>query len=345
MCLRALLVSFSVLLAPALRADDLYGPFLGIVAASSGGAVRPLRGIPGAATVGDPIDLGSDVSAVAIAPRQNSAVVTTGAGIRMVTVNPDGSVSSTDAPIQGAAQLPALGFSPSGQTLAVFDASSSAVWHRRADTSVSIDLSSLPGSVNLLAASDTASPLIAIVLREVPDTLFVCDTAHCQSVSGFRQIADLTFLGSTADLAIADGGLQQIFLVHDPLSGAPPATLLDLGAQSQAPLRIASTADGASLAVFASVIETPAKSDGSGSSRPAQPAANPLPAARKTVVGLLRVADSTWNPLECQCEASGLFPLSGNAVFGLTQRTDQPLWILDGDSVQPRVAFVPAVSQ
>jgi hypothetical protein len=346
MCSRALLISISVLLSPAIRAGDLYGPFLGIVADPSGAAVRPLRGIPGAATIGDSLDLGANITAVSVAPRQSSAVVTTTSGVQLVTINPDGSLSSTDTQIPAAPQAPAVGFSPSGQTVAVFDGSANAVWHRRPDTSIRIDVSSLPGTVNLLAASDSASPLIAAVLRESPDRLFVCDgVRQCQSILGFGQIADVTFVGATGDLAVADRGLKQILLVHDPLSGAAPVALLDLGALSQAPLRVASSADGASFAVLASVVDVHTKAAAPGSSHPPRQAAVGVSAARKRVVGLLRVADLTWNPVDCRCEASGLYPLSGNAVFGLTQRTDQPLWILDADSAQPRVAFVPAVSQ
>ena len=61
------------------------------------------------------------------------------------------------------------------------------------------------------------------------------------------------------------------------------------------------------------------------------------------VVGLLRIADRQWNAVECHCAATVLAPLSGNAVFRLTQRTDQPLWILDGDAGAPRMVFIPAV--
>src|SRR5437899_5802126 len=118
----------SLLLAFSARSDDLYGLTLGTVADTRGSALRPIRGIPGAATIGDAVDLGPDAASIAIAPRQSRAIVMTGSGVRLVFIQPDGTLSSTDAGMPASFQPAAIGFSPSGSIAALYDASTSAVW-------------------------------------------------------------------------------------------------------------------------------------------------------------------------------------------------------------------------
>ena len=44
----------------------------------------------------------------------------------------------------------------------------------------------------------------------------------------------------------------------------------------------------------------------------------------------------------CPCSPSAVRRLNGTAVFRLTEPSDGPLWLFDGDLAQPRIMFVPA---
>jgi hypothetical protein len=49
--------------------------------------------------------------------------------------------------------------------------------------------------------------------------------------------------------------------------------------------------------------------------------------------------------LSCQCRIAGLHRLIGNSVFRLTDSSDGPMLIFDGDAPQPRIVFVPAATE
>jgi hypothetical protein len=83
------------------------------------------------------------------------------------------------------------------------------------------------------------------------------------------------------------------------------------------PLAVVSSADGALLAV----------------------------ATGKSDVALYRVATGQWTGFHCDCEAAAIAPLRGNAVFQLGGAAGETLWILDADSEEPRLAFVPAAQR
>jgi hypothetical protein len=68
-------------------------------------------------------------------------------------------------------------------------------------------------------------------------------------------------------------------------------------------------------------------------------------ATGKSDVALYRFDSREWTAFRCDCDASALTPLRGNAVFRLGGAAGETLWILDGDSPEPRLAFVPAAQQ
>ena len=327
----------SLLLAFSARSDDLYGPTLGIVPDTRGSALRPIRGIPGAATIGDAVDLGPDAASIAIAPRQSRAIVMTGSGVRLVFIQPDGTLSSTDAGMPASFQPAAIGFSPSGSIAALYDASTSAVW-LSGGKAVRVDTRPLPDTIDLLAVSDRTESLIAGTLRSGGDSVFILDGKGAyKALAGFKNVTDLTFLGASGDLAVCDSGAKQILLIRDAFSNGAAEMVLDLSGSAEAPLRIASSMDGSLLAVLASGAPPP------DPTRRRTTEAGRVSIRHTNVVGLLRIADRQWTAIECHCAATELAPLTGNAVFRLTQRTDQPLWILDSDGAAPRLVFIPAV--
>src|SRR5215471_3188556 len=87
-------------------------PVLGYAFDAGAGAIRPLRGIPGAALLGDPLDLGFSPSSAVIAPGQGFALALSQDGpVRVVSLG----AKTTALPLDGAIATPdRMLFSPSG---------------------------------------------------------------------------------------------------------------------------------------------------------------------------------------------------------------------------------------
>jgi hypothetical protein len=331
--------SVLVLLVSSARGDNLYGPVLGLVADLRGGVVLPIRGIPGAASLGDALQLG-DVNAIAVSPRQNSAVLMTNTGTQVASLGADGKLSTVDAGLPAAFRPTVVRFSPTGMTAAFYDVTTNELWVKR-DGVRQLDTSQLPAALDHLAVSDLAQTPVAGTLAGDHRSVFLMDdTGGIRRITGFTEVTDVSFVGGSGALAIADGGAKQVMLVRDPLAGNAPELQLELAGTQDGRFRIASSNDGNLLALLA-VPASGRPEDGRPlyvvPRRPSQPG-NP-------VLGLLRLADRQWIPLECACVPSDLVPLNGNAVYRLTDRLDRPLWILDGDSAAPRLVFVPAVQK
>lgn len=99
-------------------------PILGFAYDASRMAIRPVRGFPGAAILGDPIDAGFDVALAAISPRQDYALaVSAGDGRVYVLRFPNGqpSVAALDNAMASPTQIV---FSPSGTAALLYDQTS-----------------------------------------------------------------------------------------------------------------------------------------------------------------------------------------------------------------------------
>jgi hypothetical protein len=318
------------LLCAVANAGDLAGPALGHVADPGSHALRPIRGIPGAATWGDPLDAGADVSAIALSPRRAFAVLVSDAGVRVAALDGAGAPALSDPGLPPGFHPSMVVFSPSGANAALYDAGSRALWTLGGAAPSAIDISMLAGAVATLAIGDGPEPAIAGVSGEDAHSVFILDAKGAyRIISGFGAVAALTFVGPGRDLAIADRGAQRVLLVRDPLSGSAPEILgapassrprpgFQLperpSANSDGPFAIASSADGKFLAV----------------------------ASGRSASTLYSVAAGGSTEFRCDCDATALAPLTGNAVFRLGDAPGRTLWILDADSPEPRMVFVPA---
>ena len=333
-------LSMLVLLVGSAPAYDLFGPVLGLLPDVRIGTVRPIRGIPGAASIGDLVDTGTDATSIAMTPRHSSALLITDAGARVASLEADGTWTTAQLELPSDFHPTIVKFSATGQTAALYDPSARQLW-LSAGATRQIDPSQLPAQIDLLAVSDGADFPIAGTSRDDSHSVFVLDAKGGLSrIPGFTKVTDVTFLGSGGDLAVADGGAKQVLLVRKPLSSSSPDLLLEVAGAPEGAVRIASSGDGQMLAVLAAQ-----KADRRTVARPAAAGGRHPAETGNPVLGLLRLADRQWNPVECDCAPVNLTALKGNSVYRLTDRVDQPLWILDGDSGAARVMFVPAVQK
>jgi hypothetical protein len=331
--------SILVLLLSSARGDSLFGPVLGLVADSRGGVLLPIRGIPGAASFSDPLALG-DVNAIAVTSRQSSAVLMTNSGTRVASLGADGKLIIVDAGLPATFHPTDVRFSPTGMTAVLYDAVANELWVKR-DVVRQLDTSQFPAAIDHFAASDVAQTPVAGTLAGDHRSVFLLDDkGGIRRFTGFTEVTDVSFVGGSGALAIADGGAKQVLLVREPVTGNAPELGLELAGASGGRFRIASSNDGNLLALLAAPASGLQEDGRPLKIMPRRPVQSGSP-----VLGLLRLADRLWTPLECNCMPSDLIPLKGNAVYRLTDRFDRPLWVLDGDSAAPSLVFVPAVQK
>ena len=105
-------------LAPVLVEAQIQAPTLGYVPDTELAAVRPILGIPGAATLGEALDLGVAIDAVAVSPRQDYILALS--NHHPVLVLPDGS-GSLSLVRESASTVDRIVLSPSGSAAALMD--------------------------------------------------------------------------------------------------------------------------------------------------------------------------------------------------------------------------------
>ena len=121
-----------------------------------------------------------------------------------------------------------------------------------------------------------------------------------------RRVSAMAFVPGTSNVLIAEG---------DGVRLVSPA----FGVQ---------TVDDTSL----DVVAVAASSDG----------ARLFSAMRDGNIAIHDLRSSTAATVSCGCAPGVLARLRGNAVFRLNEVGDGPLWLLDGDSPEPRILFVAA---
>jgi hypothetical protein len=288
------------------------GPTSGLVFDRVAGVLRPVLGVPGAATLGAGIALNYQTDWVVVAPRLDSAVAAAEDGSLHFLSLASGGVS--ELAVAGIAGLPrGVVYSPSGTAAALLYAANAQV------------VTGLPGApvlgkvMPLEAAVDTH---VRTALRPSPGQVALSDdgTVLLEARGGTVRLAGAggrsslmagvmaAFAPGGHDAAVADGA--GVTLVRD-VDGAAQSTVLAAQGVAQ-PVGLAFSADGAT--VFAA---------GAGG------------------VAALSTAGGPATPVACTCTPVGLAAMG--QLFLLNDLAEGPLWVLDPGGSAPRTAFVPGL--
>jgi hypothetical protein len=341
-----------VLLGPCLcvaRAQSgstLYGPSLGLIFDPSRAAIRPILGIPGAATLGAPLSAGFAIGQAAVAPGGDFALVVAKDDFRLAIVQNTAVVQAL-APAMGEAP-DLVSFSPSGRSAALYYGGSARLLvlsglRSQTPQAFLADASSLPAAPSLLAVSEDAKSLLLAVPISGTTSLYslanrlpanrqaspralaatalnaerpdITPSAHAvaQKIGSFSSVSALRFAGAGLDALVADGADNAAYLIEN-VSGA---------AQSSA---LGSVRDGLS-----------------------QPVAIEAMDARRVLVAnagasTLTILYRDGTPavtVPCGCSPVGIHSMSGTSVYRLTEPSQQPMWLLDAGGSEPRIVAVP----
>jgi len=293
----------------------LSGPTMGLVFDASQSALRPIRGIPGAATLGDAVNPGFPLASATVSPRQDFALALRADDSSVVLALAGGG----SAAVPGARPAPALMvFSPAGATAALYDSGAGRVQvltglPDAAAVQSDVDISALAGPVAALAVDDAGSTLfLAAGAAETVALYRIAMDGTSQFLASFRSVAALRLSVNGREALLADSAAGAVYAIRD-LRGAGRMET------------IASGRDGLGIPIAV-------ESDSAGRIFVADQAGN---------VTILNRGRGPVVSLPCGCTPAGLFRLSGTATFRLTEPSNGPMWVLDASGADARIVAVP----
>jgi hypothetical protein len=310
--LTAWCISWCISPAPAQTAD-MKVPGLGFAWDGRSQQIRPVRGIPGAAMLGDATASTNYASAV-ISPRQDLALVVSAADGRVQALR----LSSGDAhgdiqDIPGLAPAPSrIVFSPSGTAALIFGSKLQL-------------LSGLPDSPTV---QDLALPPDA----GAPTALAVSPIA----ISDDAQFV----LFSTWLLAPGAAPLQLTL----------PAPVAVAAFRPGSPDAIALSPDGTVYQILNSAAPGNVRQAYAGEVRTADPVAvrvstdgsQVYAANRLGILTSINLSTSSVNAVDCGCAPTGILPLTVAGLFRINEISDRPVMLFDVSTPTSRVWFIPA---
>lgn len=298
------------------------GPYLGYVFDPTAQTVRPILGIPGAATLGDPLDLGRALASAAISPQQDYFLAVSEDDQALVLGKFDVEQPSLVSIAQARPGPERIVLSPTGSWAALYHRGAQRIQviaglPLKPTLTTDLDVSALPGSLSALSISDAG---VVLVLARVGEagSLFAFDAGgEPRYVFAAGQASSIAFLTNRDDAVVADPSANTVALIRN-LTGV--VEWIPLAAEK----------DG---------ISAPAAVEVSTDNRRAFVANS---GAGEVVI--LDLAGGVLGRLSCPCTVSGFERLRGQSRFRLTAVTETPLWVLDADAGLPRAVFVPRLS-
>ena len=286
------------------------GPTAGLVFDSAARGLRPLLGIPGSSTMGDPVKPDFDVAAAYLSPRQDAALMVDGDGAMHYFRTVSGSLSE-----RGVDGLPAkaerVAFSPSGRAAVIYAAG------------VLTAIGGLPDSPAVGATLNFDGPIDSLAISDDGRYLLLSANGAIRLLggdAGNRKLMDagagavVAFAPDGYSAAVADSSGAGLMLFRDATDAADPSRLADADDSIASPAGLAFSADGRKLMLASS-------------------------AARS--VALFDLESGQRNSLACSCAPAGLARMG--SVFRLNEVGQDPLWLLDPAGSEPRIVFVPAI--
>ena len=313
---RVLIAFFS--LVAVCSAQQVRQQALGFVFDSGSPRVRPLWGVPGASTVGDPIDFGSDVLSSAVSPHQDYIAFLAGTNRTAKIWRHDTQTISAISDIRpGATQVVV---SPEGASAALYysDTHQVHVITGLPDAPVATmdaDLSSLMNPLHSLAVSDDGAILLAsesLVSGNAAPSVVVFQSNGVAARIGLSGPATaIAFLSNSHDVLLSSAG--EAILVRNAVAQSS-RTILPAAANSA--IGVISSTDG-SRAFFVN--------------------------AQTGTVSIVSLNSVGVPPaiVQCGCEPTGIARTAAPSIYRLTENSGVPVSLLDFSSNQPRMLVIP----
>lgn len=290
------------------------GPQLGLVWDGSDATLRPLSGVPGAASLGAPLfPAGTWAAGAFSVPSQTALLLTPQGNLQMMALP----ALQPQTVAQNVSSGSQIGFAPHGGWAVVFSpGSATALLIGGLPTSVTASVTNAGVPIEGAAVSDAGTLLLATQSGSGIAVSSISATGTRASVTTLQGFGGMSFVPGSENFVVADSAADTLTLWR---GGA--ATVLASGASTvKAPFAVAISRDGRWAIV----------------------------AGRGTSSNVVRVDLSGAAPAvvsTCQCSPSQLTALAGNAVFELSApgggTGSSPGWMVEADDATPRVLFIP----
>jgi hypothetical protein len=304
--------------------NPLSSPTLGFVFDEAMGRIRPIFGVTGASKLGEPLEMDFEIHAAEVSPRQDYILALVGNNREVVQIRISRGMASVRTLLPIAPAPDKIVLSPRGTAGAVYYRSSGKVQIITGlpDEPVlhsEVDLSALVLAPGVIAVSDDGQALLMTPVEDGVGRLYLAAPGgDVRPIFALRRVSAIEFLAQSHDAVIADSEENKVYLLRGT---GGPEQLLVLAEEKDGvmvPRAVAVASDGRQVVV--------------------------LNEQSKGLV-IVSLDGATPAKLACDCVATGLFRLEGNAVFRLTGLSAGPAWVYDGDGAQPRVVFVPPASE
>jgi hypothetical protein len=278
----------------------------------SANRIRPLVGIAGAASVGNPIDVGFDVTRSEVPPAHNYMIATTGADWPVFLQVRGDSVTVRSMASSGLPPVDRVALSPSGFSAALLSEAASKIYvfsnlNQAPILTGIFDMTAL-GHPTAFAINDDGNAVIlgnagALYLLKLGQTAAFVALASHPSAAMFLHRSDYAI--------VADDVANEVYTVY---GGQIVGTI---GAESgiAGPIAVASSNDN--RRVFIGNAQT-------GS------------------VVTMGYDGTIAAPVYCKCSLTGLSPTNTDSVFRLTNFSDSaPILLFDASAATARIVFAP----
>ena len=297
--------------------SSVSGPLVGFVFDKAAG-IRPVLGVPGAATLGQPVMRSSGLEAVVFSPARDYALALAPRGGQVMLLR-DLSTPGAAVGLQVAPGAARVAISPSGDVAVLYYPEAQAVsvltgFPDAPAVSWSLAAPYLAGGLGALAVSDEGSAVLIAAAGDQSPVWLLTPASGARFLSYVSSSPSLAFLSKSSDAVVADAGNSTVVLVRDPAGQAETTQIGGAAEGLSRPVAVTVTADNRRVLV-----------------------ANSAPAS----VVSLSLAGEEPLALTCNCVVTGLERLARGVTFRLSAPGESPLWLLDAASSPPRIVFVP----
>jgi DNA-binding beta-propeller fold protein YncE len=296
--------------------------------------LRPIIGVPGAASIASPIDAGVEISEILVPPSRDYilAITKTSAWPLLLRVQgdrlaPESIGALLDVPhknwidrepLDDSVTIDRATISPGGSAAAFFDGSERIVYSfsNLPQAPALVGRYQVEGAEQLtaLAISDDAKTLAFAVSDSDGSTVFLASQPRESRLIGRLQHATaITFFHKSDSAVVGDDADNKVYSLTN-------GQLIEMASQDQGisrPSAIAMSNDNQHIYV--------ANKDAG-------------------TISVIEASRNVSSALRCNCVLSGLYPTSTDAVFRLTDFSGGPISLLDAGSGTARIVFVPLKS-
>jgi hypothetical protein len=314
---------------------SIAGPLSGFAFDNSARVLRPIRGIPGASLIGEPIQFGFDLASASVSPSLDSALVLSAVsaqgGIHLFRLNNGTPVERT---VDGLRVAQRVVFSPSGTAAALYANGSLQVLKGLPDAPVIAATIPLGTDRTAQFSAAALSSTGRRTRRLTDEPLAISDDGgYLLVVSGGairligtagdnRKLMDAAagawaaFAPGNHDAAVLDAAAG-LLLFQDVAGASVERVLAGPDSRMASPVGVAFSPDGRKLFVASAGARAVAAFDVASGDH-----------------------SGDRSMIACDCTPTVLVQMGG--LFRLNEMGSEPLWLLDARTGEPRMIFVPA---